>query len=58
MRAVRPLHEVRDEAEKKAIEQALEKAKGNKSLAARLLDISRNGLAARMKELGLLSRSS
>ena len=57
MRAVRPLHEVRDEAEKKAIELALEKTRGNKSLAARLLDISRNGLAARMRELGLLGRS-
>ncbi len=53
MKAVRPLHEVRDEAEKRAIEQALEKTRGNKSLAARLLDISRNGLAARMKDLGI-----
>ena len=51
--AIRPLQEVRDEAEKRAIDHALRDSHGNKSLVARLLGISRNGLAARMKELGL-----
>jgi len=45
----------RNAVEKETIERALATAKGNKSLAARLLRISRNGLAARMRALGLSS---
>lgn len=41
----------RNAVEKETIERALAAAKGNKSLAARLLKISRNGLAARMRAL-------
>ena len=41
----------RNAVEKETIEHALAAAKGNKSLAARLLKISRNGLAARMRAL-------
>lgn len=43
----------RNAVEKETITHALATAKGNKSLAARLLNISRNGLAARMKALGI-----
>jgi DNA-binding NtrC family response regulator len=43
----------RNAVEKETIGHALATAKGNKSLAARLLKISRNGLAARMKALGI-----
>ncbi|HPA52428.1 MAG TPA: sigma 54-interacting transcriptional regulator [Thermoanaerobaculia bacterium] len=43
----------RNAVEKETIERALATAKGNKSLTARLLRISRNGLAARMKALGI-----
>ncbi len=43
----------RNAVEKETITHALETAKGNKSLAARLLKISRNGLAARMKAYGI-----
>lgn len=41
----------RNAVDKETIERALATAKGNKSLAARLLKISRNGLAARMRTL-------
>jgi transcriptional regulator with PAS, ATPase and Fis domain len=41
------------EAERAAIENALATAGGNQSLAARLLGITRNGLAAKLKRLGL-----
>ncbi len=43
----------RNAVEKETIELALATAKGNKSMAARLLRISRNGLAARMKALAI-----
>ncbi|MHB8797912.1 MAG: sigma 54-interacting transcriptional regulator [Thermoanaerobaculia bacterium] len=43
----------RNAVEKETIEHALATAKGNKSLAARLLKISRNGLAARIRVLGV-----
>jgi DNA-binding NtrC family response regulator len=39
--------------ERRLIEQALERAKGNRTLAAKLLGISRNGLAIKMERLGL-----
>ena len=41
-------------AEKKALERALKSAKGNRSLAARLLDLSRSTLYAKLQEHGLL----
>jgi two-component system NtrC family response regulator len=47
------LQAVREAAERAAIERALRLAKGNKSLAARTLGISRNGLAAKMASLGI-----
>jgi DNA-binding NtrC family response regulator len=50
---IRPLREIHGEADRKAILAALEKTKGNKSQAARRLGLSRNGLAARTKELGI-----
>jgi DNA-binding NtrC family response regulator len=50
---IRPLREIHGEADRKAILEALEKTKGNKSQAARRLGLSRNGLAARTKELGI-----
>lgn len=43
----------RNAIEKETIERALATAKGNKSLAARLLRVSRNGLAARMRAYGI-----
>jgi DNA-binding NtrC family response regulator len=42
-----------DAVERAAIEQALAKAKGNRSEAARLLGITRNGLAMKMTRLGI-----
>ncbi|MDX9734675.1 MAG: sigma 54-interacting transcriptional regulator [Thermoanaerobaculia bacterium] len=51
--AILDLEARRNAVEKETIERALATAKGNKSLAARLLKISRNGLAARMRALGL-----
>ncbi len=47
------LQGARDVAERAAIERALRLAKGNKSLAARILGISRNGLAAKLESLGI-----
>jgi DNA-binding NtrC family response regulator len=47
------LQAARDAAERTAIERALRLAKGNKSLAARILGISRNGLAAKLESLGV-----
>jgi DNA-binding NtrC family response regulator len=47
------LQAARDGAERAAIERALGLAKGNKSLAARILGISRNGLAAKLESLGI-----
>jgi two-component system response regulator HydG len=47
------LQAARDVAERTAIERALRLAKGNKSLAARILGISRNGLAAKLESLGI-----
>jgi DNA-binding NtrC family response regulator len=47
------LQAARDAAERTAIERALRLAKGNKSLAARILGISRNGLAAKLESLGI-----
>ena len=41
-------------AEKKAIERALKTAKGNRSVAARLLNLSRSTLYAKLQEHGLL----
>jgi DNA-binding NtrC family response regulator len=46
------LQEMVDEVEREAIEKALSAAKGNKSKAARMLGITRNGLAMKMKRLG------
>ncbi len=43
-----------EEAERRAIATALAEARGNRSRAARLLGISRNGLALKMKRLGML----
>ena len=47
------LQAARDAAERTAVERALRLAKGNKSLAARILGISRNGLAAKLETLGI-----
>jgi DNA-binding NtrC family response regulator len=47
------LQAARDAAERTAIDRALRLAKGNKSLAARILGISRNGLAAKLESLGI-----
>jgi transcriptional regulator with PAS, ATPase and Fis domain len=41
-----------DALERRLIREALEKAAGNRSQAARLLGISRNGLAIKMERLG------
>jgi two-component system response regulator AtoC len=41
-------------AEKKALERALRVAKDNRSLAARLLGVSRSTLYAKLQEHGLL----
>jgi two-component system response regulator AtoC len=41
-------------AEKRAIERALKNAKGNRSMAARLLNLSRSTLYAKLQEHGLL----
>ncbi len=41
-------------AEKKALERALRFAKQNRSLAARLLGVSRSTLYAKLEEYGLL----
>jgi DNA-binding NtrC family response regulator len=43
----------RAQAERAAIEEALRKAKGNRSLAARMLGISRRTLYNKMDEHGL-----
>ena len=44
--------------ERQLIRQALVETRGNQSQAARLLEISRNGLAKRLKRLGIDPRSS
>jgi len=51
------LEDQRREAERKAISDALQRASGNRSLAARLLGISRRTLYTKLAELGLLSRT-
>ncbi len=48
---LRPLQEQLDEVEQAAIEAALQAASGNKSLAARILGITRNGLASKLLRL-------
>jgi len=52
-RAIRPLQERLDEVERTAILEALAASRGNKTQAARLLGISRPGLAMKIKRLGL-----
>jgi DNA-binding NtrC family response regulator len=47
------LEKRRDAVDRETIQRALHVARGNRSHAARLLKISRNGLATRMKELGI-----
>jgi two-component system response regulator AtoC len=48
------LEDQRKDAERKAISEALQRASGNRSLAARLLGISRRTLYTKLAELGLL----
>jgi two-component system, NtrC family, response regulator AtoC len=48
------LEDQRRDAERKAIVEALQRASGNRSLAARLLGISRRTLYTKLGELGLL----
>jgi two-component system, NtrC family, response regulator AtoC len=48
------LEDQRKDAERKAIVEALQRASGNRSLAARLLGISRRTLYTKLAELGLL----
>lgn len=48
------LEDQRRDAERKAISEALQRASGNRSLAARLLGISRRTLYTKLAELGLL----
>jgi two-component system response regulator AtoC len=52
--AVQPLDVQMRETEKRAIERALRLAKQNRSLAARLLGVSRSTLYAKLEEHGLL----
>ncbi|MFN2239976.1 MAG: sigma 54-interacting transcriptional regulator [Thermoanaerobaculia bacterium] len=47
------LQEKVEDVERIAIEQALRESKGNRSAAARLLGITRNGLAMKMTRLGI-----
>ncbi len=47
------LHESRGAAERRAIEEALERARGNRTLAARLLGVSRRTLYNKLAELGM-----
>jgi len=54
--APRSLAERVDELERQAIREALAVARQNKSRAARLLGITRNGLALKLKRLGLEER--
>ena len=42
-------------AERKAVEEAIQKADGNRSVAARILGISRRTLYSKLEELGLTS---
>ncbi len=49
----RPLKEAITNTEKIALLEALDRAKGNKTLAARLLGIHRTGLYAKLKKYGL-----
>ncbi|HXG57971.1 MAG TPA: sigma 54-interacting transcriptional regulator [Thermoanaerobaculia bacterium] len=48
-----PLQQRVDELERRAIEEVLASTRGNKSEAARILGITRNGLALKMKRLGI-----
>jgi two-component system, NtrC family, response regulator AtoC len=48
------LHESRQDAEREAIVTALKRSGNNKSLAARLLNISRRALYYKLVEYGLL----
>jgi DNA-binding NtrC family response regulator len=47
------LQEKLEDVERIAIEEALRESKGNRSAAARLLGITRNGLAMKMARLGI-----
>jgi transcriptional regulator with PAS, ATPase and Fis domain len=51
--AFRPLQKRVDEVERQAIREALKAAAGVKTRAAELLGVTRNGLAMKMKRLGL-----
>ncbi|MHC5110849.1 MAG: helix-turn-helix domain-containing protein [Planctomycetota bacterium] len=53
----RPLDEVLEAIEKKEIEAALRLARGQRTLAARLLHISRSRLYRRMEALGIEPQS-
>lgn len=48
-----PLRERIDAVERAEIERALQAARGNRSLAARMLGITRNGLSQKVRRLGL-----
>jgi DNA-binding NtrC family response regulator len=50
---VTPLDRTLEQLERRMIEQALRRARQNKSRAAELLDISRPRLYRRIKELGI-----
>ena len=56
--AFSPLADVRDAAERRQIERALEVSEGHVIAAARLLDISRTTLWEKMTRLGIQSRRS
>src|SRR5687767_12865853 len=51
------LQELTDSAERAAITRALEISKGNQTVAAKMLGITRNGLAMKMARLSLRGRS-
>jgi DNA-binding NtrC family response regulator len=51
------LDEVLEEAERRLIQQALKKARGNKSMAAEVLSVGRSRLIRRMEALGIPARS-
>lgn len=55
--AGRALSAVREEAEKREILRALRYTKGSRTLAARLLGVSRKTLWKKLKRLGIARRS-